>query len=143
LGWQTTVVVVHLFTVLACANSSESGNPMKPTAARLDQPFTLSPGASVVFDAESLQLDFVQVAADSRCPRGAQCITEGEATVRVSLSKSARAKEERDLKTNPAASEAVYDAYRISLVMLEPYPAVDRPIRPSDYVATMLVTRSR
>ena len=52
----------HHLLLARCASSSDSGNPMKPTAARFDQPFTLAPGAAAVFDAESLQLGFDQVA---------------------------------------------------------------------------------
>ena len=141
--WQTVVVAVHVLTFLACASLSDSGSPAAPTAARLDQAFTLAAGAVAVFDAEHLQVGFDRVLSDSRCPRGAQCIVEGEATVRVWLSKSPRGKDNRDLKTTPNALEAVYDAYRIKLVTLEPYPGVERAVRPSEYVATLLVSRSR
>ena len=41
----------------------------------------------------------------------------------------------------PADAEVLYGEYRLRLLTLDPYPQVDRTIRPSDYVATLLVTR--
>ena len=134
--WHTTLVVIYLFTFLAC------DSPTEPKAARFDQSFTLAPGAAAVFDTENLQVGFDQVLSDSRCPRGAQCIVAGEATVRVWLSKAPRGRENRELKTTPDASQAVYDAYKITLVTLVPSPEVGSTIRPTDYVATLMVTRS-
>ena len=138
---QTTLVILHLLAFLACASSSDSGNPSAPKTVGLDQPFTLAAGASARVDAENLQVGFDRVVSDSRCPRGAQCVVAGEAVVRVWLSKSPEARGNRDL-TTPNAAEAVYGAYRITLVTLDPYPTVDHTIRPSDYVATLLVTRA-
>ncbi len=36
----------------------------------------------------------------------------------------------------------MYDVYQIMLVMLAPVPEVGSTIRPTDYVATLLVTRA-
>jgi hypothetical protein len=134
--WHTTPIVIYLFTVLACAS------PTEPKAARFDQAFTLAPGAAAAFDADTLQVGFDQVLSDSRCPRGAQCIVAGEATVRIWLSKAPRGRDNRELKTTPEGSQAVYDAYRVQLVTLVPSPEVGSTIRPTDYVATLMVTRS-
>lgn len=141
--WPSAFVLLHIlvFFACACASASDSGSVTSPPAAGLDQPFTLAAGASVRLEVENLQVGFDRVVSDSRCPSGAQCIVEGEALVRVWLSKAPAARESRDLKTTPNAAEAVYGAYRIKLVTLAPSPTVDRTIRPSDYVVTILVTR--
>ena len=95
-----------------------------------------------MFEGDGLQLGFDQVTADSRCPRGVQCIVAGEATVRFWLAKPSGARDTREVKTTASGSEVVYDAYRIKLVTLDPYPASGTTIRPSDYVAAWLVTRA-
>ena len=133
--WQTSLVVMSLFTFLAC------GSPTEPKPAQFEQAFTLAPGAEAVFGAESLQVGFDQVLADSRCPRGAQCIVAGDATVRVWLAKSPRGRENRELKTTPAGSQGVYDAYKIALVTVAPSPEVGSTIRPTDYAVTLTVSR--
>ena len=121
---------------IACAS------PTEPKAARFDEAFTLTPGAAADFGTESLQVGFDQVLSDSRCPRNAQCIVAGEATVRIWLSKPPRGRENRELKTTPDASQAPYDAYKVTLVTLVPSPEVGSTIRSTDYVATLMVTRS-
>jgi len=136
LRWHTTLAAVYSFTLIGCAN------PLEPSAARLDQTFTLSPGGAAVVEGENLQGGFDQVLSDSRCPTGAQCIVAGEATVRIWLVKAPRGRENVELKTTTSASQATYDTYRVSLVTVTPSPEVGRTIQPSDYVVTMLVTRS-
>ena len=141
-AWRHSVLVLlQVFASFACALASDSGNPVA-TSPALDQAFTLKAGTSAMLDTENLQVEFAGVLSDSRCPRGTQCITAGEAVLRIWLSKAPAARESRDLKTTPNAGEAVYGAYRIRLLMLDPYPTADRTIRPSDYVVTLLVTRT-
>lgn len=139
--WQTVVITVHVLGI-ACAAHSGTANPAAPERATLDETFKLSAGGVAVIQGEDLQIGFDRVASDSRCPRGSRCITEGEAIVRVWLSKAPHGRADRELRTTPpSAAEALYESYRITLVALEPYPEVDREIRPSDYVATLLVRR--
>ena len=143
MSWQTAVIAVQVLGfALACAAQSGSGNPAGPSQATPGEMFKLTAGGVAVVQGEDLQVGFDRVLADSRCPRGAQCITEGEAIIRVWLSKPPRGRAEHELQTTPpSAAEALYEGYRIRLVALEPYPQVDRTIRASDYVATLLVTR--
>jgi hypothetical protein len=130
-----TLVVSCLFTILAC------NSPTEPQAAKLDQGFTLMPGGAVAFD-DGLQVGFDQVISDSRCPRGAQCIVAGDATVRVWLAKAPAERENRELKTTPGAAQTTYGAYTIALVTLTPSPEVGGTIRPTDYAATLTVSHS-
>lgn len=136
------LVLLQLLGSFACSLTSHAGSPAALSPARLDQSFALAAGASAILETENLQIGFDRVLSDSRCPRGAQCITAGDAVVRIWMSKAPAARESRDLETTPRAAEAVYGAYRIRLVTLDPYPIADRAIRPSDYVVTLLVTRA-
>jgi len=121
---------------------SDARTPSAASPAQLNQPFALMAGASATVETENLQIGFDRVLSDSRCPRGAQCITAGEAIVRIWVSKAPAPRETRDLTTIPAADEAVYGAYRIKLVSLDPYPIANATVRASEYVATLLATRS-
>ena len=126
---------LSLCAIVSCSS------PNGPTAAALDQAFQLTAGGSATISSENLQVGFDQVPSDSRCPRGTQCIVAGNATARVWLSKPPRGREQRDLGTS-TGTNAVYDSYRITLTTLSPYPEAGATIRPSDYVATLVVTRS-
>jgi hypothetical protein len=90
---------------------------------------------------DGLKLTFDRVRADSRCPLDVICIQAGEAIVVLTLSQSAAAPAERELRTTPAFSDASYLSYVIKLVALAPYPRSTQQIRPEDYVATLTVER--
>ena len=138
--WQTTLVFAHVLAFIACASASNSGNPPQ-APAKLDQRFTLKVGAAMAIDGEGIQVGFESVVSDSRCPKGVQCIRAGEAEIRIWLLQ-ARGREVRELKTSPPEDgQVVIDRYRLTLVSLEPQPTVERALRPSDYVATLIVNR--
>jgi hypothetical protein len=71
--------VATLASVTGVAGSSE------PKGVALGESFQLNVGESVQIEAEALQIGFEDVSGDSRCPKGEQCIWEGDATVRVWL----------------------------------------------------------
>jgi hypothetical protein len=127
--------------VIACASGAFgcAAHPSQPSRP-LGQPFDLKAGTSAVL-ADDLKLTFDRVRADSRCPLDAICIQAGEAIVVLTLSQSAGAQAERELRTTPALSEASYLSYVIKLVALAPYPRSTQQIRPEDYVATLTVER--
>ena len=98
------------------------------------------PSTSV--DGEGIQVGFDTVLSDSRCPKGAQCIVAGDATIRVWVSGATSSRETRELKTTPPdAAQAVIGRYRLTLSALMPEPTVNGAPRASDYVAALVVAR--
>jgi len=136
---------VKLFIIVVAIAACSSGavgcaaHPSQPSRP-LGQPFDLKAGTSAVL-ADDLKLTFDRVRADSRCPLDAICIQAGEAIVVLTLSQTAGAQAERELRTTPAFSEVSYLSYAIKLVALAPYPRSTQQIRPEDYVATLTVER--
>src|SRR3954468_19268812 len=63
------------------------------SAATLNAPIQLAPGQSAVFDAENLEVKFVGIDTDSRCPSDVACVWAGEVIVRLSVRKDRRTKE--------------------------------------------------
>jgi len=129
----TLVSVLCAGVIAGCA-----GNPAQPSQVALGESFELHAGASATLQG-GLTIVFDRVESDSRCPMDALCVWAGDATVTVSLSKAADGRVQRELHTDPRASDASYLAYSIKLVALAPYPQSSRPIRPQDYVATLAV----
>jgi hypothetical protein len=129
-----------LRTILAGASLSLAcaGSPTEPTDVPLGQSFALRSGASATLQ-DGLKITFSSVHSDSRCPMDAICIWADDAIVKVALSQSGGNMTERELHTDTSASQASYFSYMIRLVTLAPYPRSDRPIRPEDYVATLVV----
>jgi hypothetical protein len=119
-----------------------AGAQSQRITATLDRPFKLMAGRSATIDAERLQVGLERVVSDSRCPQGAQCIVAGEGVVRIWLLNASGARDNRDLKTTPDAASTVYSTYRITLRALDPVPRTNHAIRPSEYVATLIVSRA-
>jgi len=135
--WRSIIGLAQLLIVVACASS-----PAAPGSVKLNQAFTLKVGTSTSIDGERIQIGFDSVISDSRCPRGAQCIVAGDATIRVWLARGSQARETRDLKTSPPdAAKTDISPYRLTLNSLTPEPTVDGTPQPSDYVATLVVAR--
>jgi hypothetical protein len=113
--------------------------------ARLDEPFTLAPGQSIRIRGTLLDVRFVGVTDDSRCPSDVVCVWEGDAAVGVET-ELVGVPESHTLHTTggpgggPRAVER--DGYRIELEELRPYPVSDQAIAPAEYRATLVVTRT-
>jgi len=130
-----------LVGALVPAAGSIAGFP-QPHKAALGERFTIRIGESAQIEAEALQIGFEDVPADSRCPRGEQCIREGAATVRLWLQKAPGPRERLELRTAPKEQTATRClSYEVRLVRLDPYPVSGRPIAKGEYVATLELTR--
>jgi hypothetical protein len=106
----------------------------------LSEEFTLAPRQPVVVRNTAVQLEFVGVSGDSRCPAGFYCIQGGDATVQLRATDGGSA--DYELHTGDESRAAVtHGALRIQLTQLQPYPFSGRQIDPASYRATFLVTR--
>jgi hypothetical protein len=135
IGWSSAAVML---ASVACALAG----PSQPKGVALGESFELKVGESAEIEAEALKVGFDGVSADSRCPRGEQCVWEGDATVRVWLQKGSETRETHELHTSPKGESAViYQDYELSLLRLDPYPVSGRTIERGDYRATLQVIR--
>lgn len=105
--------------------------------------FDLRVGQHATIAAERLSVGFERVVAESRCPRGAQCIREGEATIAVWIQRGPAARRTAELTTpsRTGADAAVEGPLTLTLRRLTPHPDTGRQTRPEDYIATLAVTR--
>ncbi len=129
---------------LGMDSACPADNDVHPT---LGEAFDLHVGQSAVFDDEGLTLTFDSVPLDSRCPMEVDCPWEGDATVSMSGSLQEGdmvVQNQFELHTNPTFDTSyLFSGYLIALETLSPYPrSPDEPIPPSDYVATLVVSRS-
>jgi hypothetical protein len=101
----------------------------------LDEEFSLHKGESVGIKGEGLQVKFVGVVEDSRCPRGVTCVWEGRVScaVEITYNKSIY----RIVLTQPGLSEqpagTTFENYNIDL-RVEPYPEAGKDITESEYL---------
>jgi hypothetical protein len=131
------LILAALCLLLATACQDTASEPTVP----LDQQFTLAPGQAASVAGASLQVRFVRVSGDSRCPADAICIQGGDAIVHLSVGDSGGAAA-YELHTGDSSRSAVSHAgFRVELISLQPYPFSSRTIGPDEYRATLKVSR--
>jgi hypothetical protein len=122
--------------------SCSSGSPSRATTVPYDEDFALGVGQTAAVSDTDLVVRLVQVADDSRCPEDVQCVTAGDATVRLAVRAGRGTEQALELRTFGEAAEARFEAYRIRLQLLAPRPRDGQPVPPAAYVATLRVRRS-
>lgn len=109
--------------------------------AQLDQPFTLFVRQKATI--EDLQIRFISVPEDSRCPSDVTCIWAGNAKIVLGVSlRESTTETAITLNTNTEPTEALYAGYRIRFVSLKPIPVSGRTINPAEYHVTLIVSRA-
>ncbi len=133
-------VVVKIVAFLVCTACSLAP-PAQPARAESGQAFSLRVGESVRTKGGAWEIGFEGVPADSRCPRGEQCVWAGDATVRVWLQKTGGARLTRELHTAPNAPTVNGPHIALRLVRLDPPALAGKSIAQGDYVATLSLDR--
>jgi hypothetical protein len=108
--------------------------------ASLDKEFKLRFGGDAAVG-DGLKVKFSALVEDSRCPKGVDCIWEGNAKIRVELVGAGKQPASFELNTNVEPKSASGAGYEISLLKLDPYPNADARPKEKDYVATLSVRR--
>jgi hypothetical protein len=130
------LVVLCLLVVTAC----DEQNPVGPTVG-INERFTLAPSEVATVRDTGLNVQFVQVTGDSRCPADAICIQGGDAIVHIRVLDGG-AVSPYELHTGDSSRATVtHNQMRISLVELQPYPFSSRTIAPAEYRAIFTVSR--
>lgn len=110
----------------------------------LNIPFKLNIGQAAVIETENLNIKFINVTEDSRCPSDVQCIWEGQAIVQISISK-----DNQNINTFNLTERAGHDelsilslnGYSINLKKVEPYPVSTKKIVPNDYFIILQIRK--
>ena len=90
-----------------------------------------------------LRISFERVEEDSRCPAGVACVWAGNARARFSATSRGGERVEFDLNTGVEPAEYRFGGYTIRLAKLAPHPRAGRELNKSDYVATVVVSKTK
>jgi hypothetical protein len=131
--------LILLISCLLLATACDEKPPTGPSVA-LNQEFVLGPGQSAAIQDTSLQIQFVRVSGDSRCPADALCIQGGDALVHV-RALDGRSSEYELHTGDESRAAATHAGFRIELINLQPYPFSSRTIQPDEYRAALRVSR--
>ncbi|NVJ65533.1 MAG: rhodanese-like domain-containing protein [Gammaproteobacteria bacterium] len=132
-----------LILVLA-ACSKEQLVTEKPAKQAMTQDNSLIIQLNQQVIADNLQIEFMQMSGDSRCAKGVQCAWAGNAQAIFLVTTDAAA---QTLALNTHGGEkypksAIVAGYEITLEDIQPYPATNIKIDPSQYVAKISVKKS-
>ena len=129
------LLVLSVFTI-SCSDPSTNYNEIE-----LDKEFNIKVGDSAVLVDQGMVIKFKSVAGDSRCPSGAVCVWEGNATVILNLKNSNVDTLTANLNTSIEPKQANFSNLIIELKSLAPYPKLNESINPNNYIAGLLVKK--
>jgi hypothetical protein len=145
---RATALLMLALTIAACGGAGDDVNNQQNY---IDDPplwndYVVGYGETINL-AESVGVEFLEVVEDSRCPTGLQCVSAGNARIRV-RTLTPRGTQIVELNTDPSLqTSALFDYYGVSLRKLEPYPAIDPQTGSStiplhNYEATLFVVKA-
>jgi uncharacterized protein YcfL len=110
--------------------------------ASLGEEFSLLMGESVSIKGEELQIKFVEVTEDSRCPTGVVCVWEGRVSCLVEI--TYRESIHSIVLTEPGStswpSEITFEDYKITY-HVEPYPQAGTEIAKEEYHLEITISK--
>ncbi len=110
--------------------------------ARLGEEFSLHIGQSVAITGEDLEIRFLEVSEDSRCPKDVTCIWEGRVVVVVEITSGNSPRQleliQPGLTEEPA--EETHQEYQLTF-KVEPYPEEAKELAADDYTLVLIVSR--
>lgn len=134
------ITAVCLATLLAVCLSG-CGNNNSDVGAHLDYGFPLAVGQKAVIAGENLEIKFIEVMEDSRCPTGATCIWAGRVSVKIELKDDDGSYEM--VLVQPGLSDAYagesYKGYKINYKVI-PYPELGVEMKKEDYRLQLIIS---
>ena len=121
-------------TLLVSCDKNES----ESTTYELGTAFTMHVGDTRLCNCDAPAITLDSIVSDSRCPDGAQCIWEGEATVQLQMGEETLLLSthvwQEGAQTTDTLGNFIY-----TLVEVLPYPTVNVPIPVADYEVELRV----
>ncbi len=122
-------ILFLLLSIVSCNQNSEKYN----------ETIQLGLGEVDEISETDIEIGFIRVLEDSRCPIGAVCVWEGNGKVEVYTYKSGTDSILFGLNTTLDPKKVENRGYDIDLIELSPYPTIDQPFDTSEYRVTLKI----
>ncbi len=123
------IVLILLFAVIFFGCQTD------PVSPKLGDEFGIDYNESLQIEKQNLNIKFIEVLEDSRCPEGAECVWEGNAKVKFEVNSKEIILNTYRLEPN----EAEVEGYKIKLISVYPYPKINEEIKPDNYKCKVIV----
>ncbi len=126
---------VTILLLVGCAGNAEF-------RSRLGEEFSLRIGQSVAITGEDLEIRFVEVSEDSRCPKGVTCVWEGRVSTVVEISADGSSQQLKLIQPGltEKPSRETHKKYQLTF-KVEPYPEEGKEIAADEYQLVLIVKR--
>lgn len=123
-----------LFFFGSSAASAQAKQETKVTPPVIVQKLPLGESMKV----GDFQIIFADVVGDSRCPKDAQCIWEGQARIILKIKQEGEAEKEKEVKLHNISAEKPKEVVlnkksKLQIIGLQPYPVSDEEIDLKSY----------
>lgn len=129
------LIVTAAFGIFFCA--CDAGEEFD-----FEKQFDIKYDETITNNSDNLKIKFDDVVNDNRCPKEAKCVWAGNAEVKFTLV-SESGSESIKLNTNIAPKDHKASGYSIALKHLAPSKSVAAPLKKKDYVATLVISKSK
>lgn len=130
------VIIFFLSTILFTVAGCNSDSP------DIGQEFSLRIGESKGIKGEDLQIKFLEVTEDSRCPKDVVCVWEGRVSCLMEI--TYRESLHQVILNEPGSTnwppETSFKEYNISY-HVEPYPEADTEIKSNEYRLVLVISK--
>lgn len=122
-------------------NSSLASSPTLTQKTKpSEKEFSIKIGTSLTIPNEKIQVKFIKVLEDSRCPKGVQCVWAGNAKVSIEIEEGNKTKA-IELNSTVEPTEMSYAGYNFKFLQLAPYPTHPESSNKADYVVTLEISK--
>lgn len=141
---RTWMVAIGLAVTTACSGNSATGPGVEGpdddlATTRVDEAFTLAIGERATVSAADLEVAFLEVVGDSRCPVDVTCVWQGDGLVAIEVVQADR-EIAVTLHTGVEPMSFAFGDWRVRLTDLAPQPRDGETISRDAYRATFRVT---
>ena len=129
-----------MYTAIAFVLLAGCDGNQTPITAGLGEVFTIGGGQSAQIPSEDMEVTFIEVIGDSRCPQNANCVWEGVASSHIRITHEGA--DYSIVLNQPGLTEQASETFvNYTLTYsLNPYPRAGEEIPPKDYLLTLNVT---
>jgi hypothetical protein len=130
-----------LCLILAIVGCGGGKQTFPDRSITLDEMFMMSYGEAVRIGGSGDIVRFIRVRSDSRCPKGVECITEGNASVVLEHTFIGQNPTRFVLNTSNPPRDTIINGYKFALLDVVPYPTAGDSIPQERYRLSLILAR--